>query len=111
MVEEIGSIERNQTWELTDLLKGHKTISVKWIYKTKLKENGEPRVSASASLPPPTLCTRRVPPTTATHFPAGNPAKLGDFSLFSCLRTPVEPRKSQICVFLPLLSAGFNLWV
>ncbi|GKV40975.1 hypothetical protein SLEP1_g48558 [Rubroshorea leprosula] len=44
-------------------------------------------------------------------FPAGNPAKLGDFSLFSCLRTPVEPRKSQICVFFPLLSVGFNLWV
>ncbi|GKV53318.1 hypothetical protein SLEP1_g59850, partial [Rubroshorea leprosula] len=41
MAEEIGSIERNQTWELTDLPKGHKTIGVKWIYKTKLKENGE----------------------------------------------------------------------
>ncbi|GKV24493.1 hypothetical protein SLEP1_g34100 [Rubroshorea leprosula] len=40
MAEEIGSIERNQTWELTDLPKGHKTIGVKWIYKTKLKENG-----------------------------------------------------------------------
>ncbi|GKV17033.1 hypothetical protein SLEP1_g27589 [Rubroshorea leprosula] len=52
-----------------------------------------------------------LPPTTATHFPADNSAKLGDFSLFSCLRTPVEPRKSQICVFLPLLSVGFNLWV
>ncbi|GKV22816.1 hypothetical protein SLEP1_g32638 [Rubroshorea leprosula] len=39
MVEEIGSIERNQTWELTDLPEGHKTIGVKWIYKTKLKEN------------------------------------------------------------------------
>ncbi|GKV02612.1 hypothetical protein SLEP1_g15028 [Rubroshorea leprosula] len=51
------------------------------------------------------------PPATATHFSAGNPAKFGDFSLFSCLRTPVEPRKSQICVFLPLLSVGFNLWV
>ncbi|GLT50492.1 hypothetical protein SLA2020_239750 [Shorea laevis] len=41
MAKEIGSIERNQTWELTDLLEGHKTIGVKWIYKTKLKENGE----------------------------------------------------------------------
>ncbi|GKU94075.1 hypothetical protein SLEP1_g7612 [Rubroshorea leprosula] len=41
MAEEIGSIERNQTWELTDLPKRHKTIGVKWIYKTKLKENGE----------------------------------------------------------------------
>ncbi|GKV23723.1 hypothetical protein SLEP1_g33425 [Rubroshorea leprosula] len=40
MAEEIGSIERNQTWELTDLPEGHKTIGVKWIYKTKLKENG-----------------------------------------------------------------------
>ncbi|GKV32451.1 hypothetical protein SLEP1_g41060 [Rubroshorea leprosula] len=41
MAEEISSIERNQTWELTDLLEGHKTIGVKWIYKTKLKENRE----------------------------------------------------------------------
>ncbi|GKV38841.1 hypothetical protein SLEP1_g46706 [Rubroshorea leprosula] len=40
MAEEIGSIERNQTWELTDLPERHKTIGVKWIYKTKLKENG-----------------------------------------------------------------------
>ncbi|GKV32209.1 hypothetical protein SLEP1_g40826 [Rubroshorea leprosula] len=40
MAEEIGSIERNQTGELTDLPEGHKTIGVKWIYKTKLKENG-----------------------------------------------------------------------
>ncbi|GKV14990.1 hypothetical protein SLEP1_g25791 [Rubroshorea leprosula] len=40
MAEEIGSIKRNQTWKLTDLPKGHKTIGVKWIYKTKLKENG-----------------------------------------------------------------------
>ncbi|GKU90158.1 hypothetical protein SLEP1_g4195 [Rubroshorea leprosula] len=41
MTEEIGSIERNQTWKLTDLPEGHRTIGVKWIYKTKLKENGE----------------------------------------------------------------------
>ncbi|GKV07537.1 hypothetical protein SLEP1_g19297 [Rubroshorea leprosula] len=40
MAEEIGSIERNQTWELIDLPEGHKIIGVKWIYKTKLKENG-----------------------------------------------------------------------
>ncbi|GKU99221.1 hypothetical protein SLEP1_g12096 [Rubroshorea leprosula] len=41
MAEEIGSIERNQTWELTDFLEGHKTSGVKWIYKTKLKKNGK----------------------------------------------------------------------
>ena len=41
MDDEIAAIERNNTWELTDLLRGHKTIGVKWVYKTKLKENGE----------------------------------------------------------------------
>ena len=41
MDDEIDAIEINNTWELTNLLKGHKTIYVKWVYKTKLKENGE----------------------------------------------------------------------
>jgi len=40
MDEEIDAIERD-TWELSDLLKGQKTIGVKWVYKTKLKENDE----------------------------------------------------------------------
>ncbi|GKU93862.1 hypothetical protein SLEP1_g7421 [Rubroshorea leprosula] len=39
--EEIAAIERNNTWELTELPKGKKAIGVKWVYKTKLKENGE----------------------------------------------------------------------
>ncbi|KAA0060231.1 Retrovirus-related Pol polyprotein from transposon TNT 1-94 [Cucumis melo var. makuwa] len=41
MDEEIEAIKRNNTWELTDLPKGHKTIGVKWVYKIKLKENDE----------------------------------------------------------------------
>ncbi|RVW92788.1 Retrovirus-related Pol polyprotein from transposon TNT 1-94 [Vitis vinifera] len=41
MDAEIAAIERNDTWELSELPKGHKTIGVKWVYKTKLKENGE----------------------------------------------------------------------
>ena len=41
MDEEINSIERNDTWELSDLPKGHKTIGVKWVFKTKLNENSE----------------------------------------------------------------------
>ena len=41
MDAEMEAIERNDTWELTDLPKGHKTIGVKWVYKTKLKNNGE----------------------------------------------------------------------
>lgn len=41
MNEEISSIERNQTWELSELPEGAKCIGVKWIYKTKLNENGE----------------------------------------------------------------------
>lgn len=41
MDDEIDAIERNNTWELTDLPNGHKTIGVKCVFKTKLKENGE----------------------------------------------------------------------
>ena len=41
MDDEIDAIKRNDTWELTDLPKGHKTIGVKWVFKTKLQENGE----------------------------------------------------------------------
>lgn len=41
MDDEIDSIERNDTWELCDLPNGHNTIGVKWVFKTKLKENGE----------------------------------------------------------------------
>ncbi|PRQ17740.1 putative RNA-directed DNA polymerase [Rosa chinensis] len=41
MDQEIEAIERNHTWELTTLPAGAKTIGVKWIFKTKLNENGE----------------------------------------------------------------------
>ncbi|GKD22590.1 retrovirus-related pol polyprotein from transposon TNT 1-94, partial [Tanacetum coccineum] len=35
MEEEIKSIEKNDTWELTTLPKGQKAIGVKWVYKAK----------------------------------------------------------------------------
>lgn len=41
MDTEIQAIKRNDTWELTDLPKGQKTICVKWVYRTKLNEKGE----------------------------------------------------------------------
>ncbi|GKA99022.1 retrovirus-related pol polyprotein from transposon TNT 1-94, partial [Tanacetum coccineum] len=41
MDQEIQAIERNNTWELTTLPYGGKSIRVKWVYKTKLNENGE----------------------------------------------------------------------
>lgn len=41
MVTEMKSIEKNKTWELTDLPEGVKPIGVKWVYKTKLDESGE----------------------------------------------------------------------
>ncbi|BBG96765.1 hypothetical protein Prudu_005670 [Prunus dulcis] len=41
MDEEIKSIEKNNTWELTELPQGHKTIGFKWVFKTKLNEKGE----------------------------------------------------------------------
>ncbi|KAL8106255.1 hypothetical protein AgCh_029879 [Apium graveolens] len=41
MEKEVKSIEKNETWELTNLPVGAKRIGVKWIYKTKLNEAGE----------------------------------------------------------------------
>lgn len=38
---EMDAIERNDTWELCDLPDEHKAIGVRWVFKTKLKENGE----------------------------------------------------------------------
>ena len=40
MDEEIRSIEKNNTWNLVSLPK-HKTIGVKWVYKTKKNFKGE----------------------------------------------------------------------
>jgi len=40
-MKEMESIEKNQTWKLTDLPRGMKPVGVKWILKTKFKENGE----------------------------------------------------------------------
>jgi hypothetical protein len=41
MDQEMQAIERNDTWELTTLPSGGKSIGVKWIFKTKVNENGE----------------------------------------------------------------------
>ena len=35
------SIDKNDTWKLVDFPKNKECIGVKWIYKTKYKENGE----------------------------------------------------------------------
>ena len=35
MQEEIYAIEKNNTWELTILCPGQRTIGVKWVYKIK----------------------------------------------------------------------------
>jgi hypothetical protein len=40
MEDEIDSIVKNDTWELTHLPKGRKAIGLKWVYKTKRDENG-----------------------------------------------------------------------
>ena len=41
MDREINSIEKNNTWTLTELPAGVKKIGVKWVYKTKYNEHGE----------------------------------------------------------------------
>lgn len=40
MDKEITAIEKNQTWELTELSQGHKAIDLKWVYKLKKDQNG-----------------------------------------------------------------------
>jgi hypothetical protein len=40
MEEELGSIQENNTWELTDLPNNHKTIGLKWVYKIKKDAEG-----------------------------------------------------------------------
>ncbi|KAK2443673.1 putative mitochondrial protein [Trifolium repens] len=40
MIDELKSIEKNQTWELVKLPNGKKTIDLKWVYKTKLNPDG-----------------------------------------------------------------------
>nr|GEY24145.1 retrovirus-related Pol polyprotein from transposon TNT 1-94 [Tanacetum cinerariifolium] len=40
MKVELDSINRNNTWELTTLPKGHKAICLKWVFKTKKDDNG-----------------------------------------------------------------------
>lgn len=40
MQEELNAIEKNQTWELADLPPGRTAIGSKWVFKTKLDENG-----------------------------------------------------------------------
>ena len=41
MEEEIKAIEKNNTWELSSLPKGHEAIGVKWVFKIKKNAKGE----------------------------------------------------------------------
>jgi hypothetical protein len=40
MMEEMDSIEENDTWSLVDLPPGRKLIGVKWVFKVKRNEHG-----------------------------------------------------------------------
>ena len=41
MDEEIKAIEKNKTWDLVELPKGHQAIGVKWVFKKKMNPQGE----------------------------------------------------------------------
>jgi len=41
MLEEMRSIEANQTWELLDPLVGCRLIGLKWVCKVKMDEHGD----------------------------------------------------------------------
>jgi hypothetical protein len=47
MVEDLCSIEENCTWDINDLLVGHRPIGLKWVYKVKKDKGG---VSSSIKL-------------------------------------------------------------
>jgi hypothetical protein len=40
MIEEMASIEQNQTWSLVELPAGHRAIGLKWVFKIKKDEHG-----------------------------------------------------------------------
>ncbi|RDX99067.1 hypothetical protein CR513_17940, partial [Mucuna pruriens] len=41
MEKEIKAIRKNDTWELSNLPKGHQAIGVKWVFKIKKNAKGE----------------------------------------------------------------------
>jgi hypothetical protein len=40
MQSEMDAVEKNRTWELADLPRGHSTITLKWVFKLKRDEAG-----------------------------------------------------------------------
>jgi hypothetical protein len=40
MKAEMDAVEKNRTWELADLSRGHRTITLKWVFKLKRDEVG-----------------------------------------------------------------------
>jgi len=40
MLEELSSIEQNNTWTLVNLPQGHRAIRLKWVFKIKRDELG-----------------------------------------------------------------------
>jgi hypothetical protein len=40
MKAELDAVEKNRTWELADLPRGHRAITLKWVFKLKRDEVG-----------------------------------------------------------------------
>ena len=40
MQSEMDAVEKNRTWELADLPRGHRAITLKWVFKLKRDEAG-----------------------------------------------------------------------
>jgi len=40
MRQEMDTIKQNRTWELVDLLAGHRAITLKWVFKLKKDKAG-----------------------------------------------------------------------
>lgn len=40
MLSEMDAVEKNRTWELADLPRGHRAVTLKWVFKLKRDEAG-----------------------------------------------------------------------
>ena len=49
---EMDAVEKNRTWELADLPRGHRAITLKWVYKLKRDEAGATKRALCLTMAP-----------------------------------------------------------
>ncbi|KAD4584105.1 hypothetical protein E3N88_21706 [Mikania micrantha] len=110
METELASIEKNHTWELSDLPSGHRPIGLKWIYKIKRNASGDitERVNPDHS---PKLKYRhsRTPFPNQAKFISDEPLDLVYGDLCGPISPPTHSGKKYI--FLLVDDCTRYMWV